>query len=113
MRALEDPQAAQSIASASVVGGAADALTGPIAETPTGRLLAALATGDTAAARDAAAALASEAGPAVAAATTAAVLPPGLYPGDERISAVGATLAGQGDDGRAAALLAERPWRPA
>jgi hypothetical protein len=113
MRALEDPQAAQSIASASVVGGAADALTGPIAETPTGRLLAALATGDTAAARDAAAALASEAGPAVAAATTAAVLPPGLYPGDERISAVGATLAGQDDDGRAAALLAERPWRPA
>ena len=110
MRALEDPQAAQSIASASVVGGAADALTGPIAETPTGRLLAALAT---AAARDAAAARASEAGPAVAAATTAAVLPPGLYPGDERISAVGATLAGQDDDGRAAALLAERPWRPA
>jgi hypothetical protein len=44
LRALEDPQAARSIASGSLVGAAADALTGPIAETPTGRLLAALAT---------------------------------------------------------------------
>lgn len=113
MRALQDPEVAQSIASASVVGAAADAVTGPIAESPTGRLLAALATGDTAAAADAAAALTSEAGPTVAAAATAAVLPPGLYPGDERISAVGAALASQDDDGHAAALLAERPWRPA
>jgi hypothetical protein len=55
---------------------------------------------------------ASEAGPTVAAAATAAVLPPGLYRGNERIAAVDTALAGQDDDGRPAALRAERRWRP-
>jgi hypothetical protein len=109
---LNDPGVIDSLMSASVFPSAADALAGPVAATPTGRLLAALAAGDPAAIRDAAAALAAVAGALAPAATAMAVLPAGLFPGDERLAAVGAVLAAQDDDGRAAALLAERPWRP-
>jgi hypothetical protein len=89
-----------------------------LAARPVRYLLTALATGDTnrireaaAALADAAAALADAAGAVAAAAAATAVLPPGLYPADERLAAVTAALAGRDDDGRAAALLAERPWR--
>jgi len=111
-RALADPGVIGSLMSVSVSQPAADALAGPVSTTPTGRLLAALAAGDPAGIREAAAALAKVAGPVAPATTAAAVLPPGLFPGDERLAAVAAVLAAQDDDGRAAALLAERPWRP-
>jgi len=111
-RELHNPDVIAALMSASVAAPTADALAGPVAATPSGRLLTALATGDTNHIREAAAALADAAGAVAAAAATTAVLPPGLYPADERLAAVTAALAGRDDDGRAAALLAERPWRP-
>jgi hypothetical protein len=111
-RALAEPAVMGSLMSASVAEPAADALAGPVAATPTGRLLAALAAGDPAEIRDAASALASAAGAVAPATIAVAVLPPGLFPGDERLVAVAAAAGAQDDDGRAAALLAEHPWRP-
>lgn len=111
--ALADPGVIDSLMSASVTASAADALAGSVAASPAGRLLFALASGDPAEIRDAASALASAAGPLAAASTAVAVLPPGLFPGDERLAAVATVVATQDDDGRAAALLAESPWRPA
>lgn len=111
-RALADPDVVDSLMSVSVVAPAAGALAGPVAATPTGRLLAALAVADSAGIRDATSALADVAGALAAAATAVAVLPPGLFPDDERLAAAVEALAAQDDDGRAGALLAERPWRP-
>jgi hypothetical protein len=111
-RALADPAVVGSLMSASVASAAADALAGPVAATPAGRLLAALAAGDPAEIRSAASALAEAGGPVAPVATAVSVLPPGLFPGDERLAAVAAVAAARDDDGRAAALLAERPWRP-
>jgi hypothetical protein len=111
-RALADPSVIDSLMSASVAASAADALAGAVAATPAGRLLYALAAGDPAEIRDAASALASVAGTVAPVTTAVAVLPPGLFPGDERLAAVAAAVAAQDDDGRTAALLAEHPWRP-
>jgi len=111
-RALADLGVIGSLMSASVAPSAADALAGPVAATPTGRLLAALAAGDPAEVRDAASALVDVAGTVAPASTAVAVLPSGLFPGDERLASVASVLVAQDDDGRAAALLAERPWRP-
>lgn len=111
-RLLADPEVVAGLTSASITTAGRDAVTAALAATPVGRLLAALAVGDLAGVRDAAAALADRAGSVTAAATAVSVLPAGLFPGDERLAAVTDTLAGRADgDGRAAALLAERPWR--
>ena len=103
---------AQAVAGAADLGNAGRALAG----TPVGRLLAVLAEGDVTAGRAAAAEVVADRGAVFAAAAAAALVPPGLFPGDARLAAVAAALVSAADTaagGRVAALLAERPFLPA
>jgi hypothetical protein len=110
-RALDNVEAAQSLASASCLGGAAELLSDLVRHgSPATRLLAELAFGDTAGIGKRAAELSGQAGPAAAAAAVSAVLPGGLASGDERLEAVASVLAAFDDDGRAAAMLRAEPW---
>jgi len=86
-RLLLEPDVARSVAAAAPMGTAAPVLAdlarrGP----PTTRLLAALALADADAVREAATDLAAPDTPVAPALVATAVVPPGLYPGDERVS---------------------------
>ena len=112
-RLLVDPEVATGLVAAPIVERFPGAPEATAEASPTIRLLAALAGEDLDEVQGAAAAVADRAGPVTAAATAVSVMPAGLIPGDERLSAVGAALAGRADDhGRVTALLSEQPWRP-
>ncbi|HEY5853550.1 MAG TPA: hypothetical protein VIW24_05720 [Aldersonia sp.] len=109
-RALEDPDAVQSLLSASQVGAAADNLAVLAGgDAPVARQLALLARGDAARVSEVSSASAGREGALTAAAAITAVLPPGLFPGDERLNNAVAALAGH-DDPRIRALLTAEPW---
>ncbi len=85
---------ARSLASASTIGAASDALDelaqrGP----PTARLLAGLARSDPGEVRGSVADVVSADGPVTAAAVVTASVPPGLFPDDERVAWAGEALA--------------------
>jgi hypothetical protein len=103
-RLLLDADVARSLASASVLGRAAEGLAElSSSEAPLiTRFLAAFALGET----TTVAGLAAEADPVGAATWTTAVLPAGLFAEDERVRAVAEVVAGHG---RAAAILSGRP----
>jgi hypothetical protein len=107
-RALEDPEVVQSICSLSVIGSAAeglDLLARP-GGAPVARLLSTTVTtvtADLAAAVDEAVA---RTGAVTVAAALASVLPPGLFPGDERLAvAADAVAVADSGDATAPALL--------
>lgn len=107
-RALEDPEVVQSICSLSVMGTAAeglDLLAGP-GGAPVARLLSTTVTTTTADLRAAIDDAVTATGAVTVAAALASVLPPGLFPGDERL-AVAADVVADADSGdaTAAALL--------
>jgi hypothetical protein len=107
---LADRAVVQSLASASVLSGAAEGVA-RLAETgpPVARVLALLATADVVALSSAAADAADAVLPAAA---VAAVLPPGLYREDERRDAITTVVTRRDDDGTAAALLDGAPYTP-
>lgn len=109
-RALEDPEVVQSICSTSVIGAAAEGLdllaqpgAGPVA-----RLLSTTVTTGTAELGAVVEEAVGEAGAVTVAAALASVLPPGLFPGDERL-ALAADLADDSRDATTAALLSGAP----
>jgi hypothetical protein len=108
-RALEHPQVAQSLASASVLGEADVIAELATADPPVVRLLALIALGDVGRVRDTVADAVGGSDSRTIAAAVASVLPPGLFPGDERLEAVAAAVAAHDDTGRATALLTGRP----
>lgn len=103
-RALEDPEVVQSICSLSVIGSAADglALLAQSGGGPVARLLAATVTTVTADLATVVDRGVDEAGVVTVAAALASVLPPGLFPGDERL-AVAADVVTPADSGAATA----------
>lgn len=110
-RALENPQVAQSLASASYLGDAAEMLADlQRSGSPVTRLIAGLAAGDTAAIGELIAEASGQVGAATAAAAVASVLPDALASGDERLRTAASVLAVADDDGRAAAILRAEPW---
>lgn len=107
--ALENPQVAQSLASASCLGDAAEMLADlQRSGSPVTRLIAGLAAGDTAAIGE----LIAEASGQVGAATAdaASVLPDALASGDERLQTAASVLAVADDDRRAEAIPWAEPW---
>jgi hypothetical protein len=110
-RALQDRDVAASIASASLVGGAAAGLQALSGGGPVTRLLASLATSGASGARDDAADVAARVDPVTAAAALTSVLPAGLASADERFTRLAPSLEAVADD-RARALLrgAPRPF---
>jgi hypothetical protein len=108
-RALEHPQVAQSLASASVLGEADVIAELATADPPVVRLLALIALGDVGRVRDTVADAVGGSDSRTIAAAVASVLPPGLFPGDERLEAVAAAVAAHDDTGQATALLTGRP----
>lgn len=103
-RALLDRDVVASIASASVVEGAAPGLQLLAGGGPVTRLLVSLAASGAAGARDDAADVAARLDPVTAAAALTSVLPAGLAATDERFTGVAPSLEAVGDD-RARALL--------
>jgi hypothetical protein len=107
-RALEDPEVVQSICAVSVIGSAAeglDLLARP-GGAPVARLLAAAVTTVTANLGTVVDHAVDETGAAAVAAALVAVLPPGLFPGDERLAVVAdAVTAADAGTGTATALL--------
>lgn len=107
-RALEDPEVVQSICSMSVIGSAAEGLDllARSGGTPVARLLATTVTtvtADLGAAVDEAVA-ATDA--VTVAAALASVLPPGLFPGDERLAVAADAVADGGTDSGDATAVA-------
>lgn len=104
-RALEDPEVVQSICSMSVIGSAAQGLDllaqpggGPVA-----RLLSATVTTVTADLGTAVDEAVAATGAVTVAAALASVLPPGLFPGDERLVLAADAVARSSDSGDATA----------
>lgn len=109
-RALADPAVVQSLSSLSLMGGAEDGL-GLLAgadRSPTAQLLATSVTAVTAALPPAVDRARRRSDPATVSAALVAVLPPGLFPGDERV-AVAREALGADADLRARALLTGEP----
>jgi hypothetical protein len=79
------------------------------ADAPVVQLLARIAQGDPGLVRDTAADAVGRSDSRTVAATVASVLPPGLFPGDERLEAVAEVVAAHDDTGQATALLTGRP----
>lgn len=111
-RALEQPHVAQSLASASVLGEADVIAELATADPPVVRLLARIALGDAGSVRDTAADVVGRSDSRTIAAAVVSVLPPGLFPGDERLEAVAAVVAAHDDTGQATALITGRPSAP-
>jgi hypothetical protein len=109
-RALEDPEVTQSICSLSLIGSAADglALLAAADESPVAQLLATAVTTVTAELPPAVDRAYRLSDPATVGATLAAVLPPGVFPGDERLDVARETLRAS-DDSRVDALLTGQP----
>ena len=109
-RALEDPEVAQSICSMSVIGSAAAGLSLLAAgdESPVAQLLATTVTTVSDALPAAVQQATRESDGATVAAALAAVLPPGLFPGDERLFAARQAV-GDSADSRVDALLTGEP----
>ena len=114
-RLVGEPDVARSLAVAGPLGTAAQAL-GVLARRgpPSTRLLATLALADADLARAVTADLAAADGPVAPAAVATAVLPAGLYPGDERVTWVGEALpagpeADAADVDRARSVLSGSP----
>jgi hypothetical protein len=104
-RALEDPEVVQSICSMSVIGSAArglDLLAQP-GGGPVARLLSATVTTVTADLGTAVDEAVGATGAVTVAAALASVLPPGLFPGDERLVLVADAVARSSDSGDATA----------
>ncbi|WP_374456063.1 hypothetical protein [Nocardioides sp.] len=105
-RALEDPDVVRSLASVSTIGAAAEglALLAASDASPVAQLLAACVTTVTADLPPVIERAVDAAGAVIAAAAVAAVLPPGVFPGDERL-AVAEDVAGPAADPTVTALL--------
>jgi hypothetical protein len=111
-RALEDPEVVQSICSTSVIGSATDGLDllaqpggGPVA-----RLLSTTVTTVTADLEAVVDEVVGATDAVTVAAALVSVLPPGLFPGDERLAlAADAVADTDTSDGTAAALLSGAP----
>ena len=108
--ALEDPEVAQSICSMSLMGSAADglALLGGSGESPVAQLLSTCVTTVTAELPPAVERAVDATDAGTVAAALASVLPPGLFPGDERLAAA-ADVVGDAGDPAVAALLSGTP----
>jgi hypothetical protein len=111
-RALEDPEVVQSICSTSVIGSATDGLD-LLAQPGGGPVACLLSTTVTTVTADLGAVVDEVVGATDAVTVAAAlvsVLPPGLFPGDERLAlAADAVADTDTDDGTAAALLSGAP----
>jgi hypothetical protein len=109
-RALEDPEVARSLCSLSQIGSSADglALLAGADESPVAQLLATATTTVTAELPPAVDRANRLSDPATVGAALAAVLPPGVFPGDERIDVAREGLRAS-DDSRVDALLTGQP----
>ena len=109
-RALEDPEVVQSICSMSLIGSAADrlALLAGSDESPVAQLLSTCVTTVTAELPEAVERAAGATDAVTVAAALASVLPPGVFPGDERL-AVAADVVGDSGDPTVGALLTGDP----
>lgn len=106
-RALEDPEVVQSICSMSLVGAAADglALLAGSGDSPVAQLLSTCVTTVTAELQPAVERAVGATDAVTVAAALASVLPPGVFPGDERLAVV-ADVVGDSGDATVGALLA-------
>lgn len=109
-RALEDPEVVQSICSMSLIGSAADrlALLAGSDECPVAQLLSTCVTTVTAELPEAVERAAGATDAVTVAAALVSVLPPGVFPGDERL-AVAADVVGDSGDPTVGALLTGDP----